>query len=206
MFRYYEIHTLRIGERKGITKHENIFFKLPIIGRGPESVCMRRLCISIPYMRPVSYAHTFSHTHRNEEKKKHVQCFIFFPPNKFGARRMHTQRNYVHIICIKSHAQTIHEVNKFPKNKQQQHHCIYNRRQQAEPADATERERENQKEKGNIRMKRRSNACACECISMRADTQQNNNNNRERKKTQGRKISRQKAAPREYGNIASTFD
>lgn len=174
---------------------------------GAPKVCVCAGCVYLFRICARFLMRTHFHTLTEMKRKKNMfNVLYFFPPNKFGARRMHTQRNYVHIICIKSHAQTIHEVNKFPKNKQQQHHCIYNRRQQAEPADATERERENQKEKGNIRMKRRSNACACECISMRADTQQNNNNNRERKKTQGRKISRQKAAPREYGNIASTFD
>lgn len=111
-------------------------------------------------------AHTFSYTY----KWIIFQC-VFPPKNKnrrYKCKHTHTQRNYYTlIICIESYAQTvIHEVNKFPKNKQRAvAQCIW----EVERKTAEEKKTSNQK-RNSERMKRdqderRSNACACECIS-----------------------------------------
>lgn len=115
-FVYYEIHTLRIGERKGITKRrrrkrrkknnnmKTYFSTLPI------SLSHCRVLISIYLFHMRSYALTHFHTlTKIKLKKKEYQTTknhfnTVFPPNKFGARyenASYIQRNYVHIICIR---------------------------------------------------------------------------------------------------------
>lgn len=94
----YEIHTLRIGRAKGITKHENIFFKSRSTGLMYVSIYiqsrMRQFLLQCFLTQTLALA--LSHTHFYTRKI----VFNIFPPIEFGVLNAYTLQHYVHIICI----------------------------------------------------------------------------------------------------------
>lgn len=94
----YEIHTLRIGRAKGITKHENIFFKSRSTGL---NVCIYTSSLVCASFSCNAFSHTVSLLLALSDTHFHTRKIVFniFPPIEFGVLNAYTLRHYVHIIC-----------------------------------------------------------------------------------------------------------
>lgn len=135
-------------QHKGITKHENIFFK----SRSTGPVCLYIYPYAPVFSRSLAHlhfdsglcAHTFSHTNFFFL----LFLILFFSPNRISALSMHTTELCEPIICIESHAQAklftnwIHfqRINSSTDSRRQK------KQQLAKPKDARSKEKKNKRE------------------------------------------------------------